>query len=64
MKKTSRSALSAVLAVLGIAAAFPAPAAPAVGTAAPDFTLPAASGASGPVALKDVAAKGKPTSAA
>ncbi|HKC25560.1 MAG TPA: thioredoxin family protein [Thermoanaerobaculia bacterium] len=59
MKKTSRSALSAVLAVLGIAAAFPAPAAPAVGTAAPDFTLPAASGASGPVALKDVAAKGK-----
>jgi len=49
-----------VLALFAAAAlAAPALAAPSVGASAPEFALPAASGATGTLALKDLAAKGK-----
>ena len=50
----------AAAAVLGLAlAGAPSSAAPAIGSSAPAFSLPAVSGASGTLALKDLSAKGK-----
>ena len=49
--------LSAALVSLAVAA--PLSAAPKIGAAAPDFSLPAASGAQGSVALKDLVGKNK-----
>jgi peroxiredoxin len=45
--------------VLMLAASLPAAAAPAIGAAAPDFTLPAASGGTGDVALRELVGKSK-----
>jgi peroxiredoxin len=49
----------ALAAVVALAGAPALTAAPAIGSAAPEFSLPAAAGASGSLALKDLLAKGK-----
>lgn len=55
--KAPRVLLSAIAAAALVAT--PSLAAPAIGSSAPEFTLPAVSGATGTLSLKDVAAKGK-----
>jgi peroxiredoxin len=57
--KLSRPPLAILAAAALAASAVPALSAPSVGASAPDFSLPAVSGGTGTLALKDLASKGK-----